>query len=241
MLRHKDIDETLTRLIGRKIKQSEIAEALFLTPESDKKEKTLASVRIGKRAQRNSPYSAEELYKLANYCYEKYGVDVSKEFDLQNTLEQASPTLQGRFYEIPYWDECPVFSEKLKDSQLSSLILDAEFIVNKLNCDPSALRIITMAGEDMDGGCYPLRNGDILLIDTSKTDLTETGVFFISTQNCSMVFVRRLLGTMAGDVYSTVDNPLYKEIVEKTWSAEEIKEIDLQIIGKVIKNMSFMI
>lgn len=208
-----------TLQLKREVSKNDIANALGVTRQYIWKIK-------------DDPLSQEQLLKIATVLGVKFELD-------EKTIENRE--ISNRCEYIPYWDGCPVCAERIKDNQITSLLLDSELIINKLNCEPSALKIIAMPGEEMNGGVYPIRNGDILLIDTSKTDLTESGVFFITTQNCTKVLVRRLLETMTGDVFSSCDNPMYKEIVDKMWSREELEEMDFKVIGKVIKNMSYTI
>ena len=74
-----------------------------------------------------------------------------------------------------------------------------------------------------------------------KTDISNSGVYFVTTYNNEMVFVRRLLELMYGDIASSVDNPIYAPQVNKKLTRALIKEMDLRIIGRVIKNMSLKI
>jgi hypothetical protein len=176
--------------------------------------------------------SEEELSKIEEY----FNVYVPRNYEIVESSDSDN-NLNGRFVTIPYWKHENCNDEKIQDSLVNNLVLDLELIINKLGCNPDDLRIISMPGEEMDGGFYPLKNGDILLIDTSQTDIGTSGVYFITTQNHKMVFVRRLLALMYGELSSSVDNPVYAPQVNKTFSPEELKEIEFKVIGRVIKNM----
>ena len=176
---------------------------------------------------------------------EKDIIKLEKEFDISiprtySIIERATSDkdLSGRFVDIPYWHDEKCENQKIKDKSVTSIVLDLELITHKLNCKPENLRIIAMPGEEMDGGTYPLKNGDILLIDTSQKDYSNSGVYFVTTQNNKMVFVRRLLELMYGSISSSVDNPIYAPQVNKTLSQKQLEEIDFKIIGRVIKNLS---
>lgn len=171
---------------------------------------------------------------------EKFNVYIPRDFSIVENI-QSNDDLKGRFVNIPYWHHDNCTNEKITDSSVSSIVLDLELVINKLNCNPEDLRIIAMPGEEMDGGSYPLKNGDILLIDISQRDFTNSGVYFVTTQNHEMVFVRRLLELMYGSISSSVDNPIYAQQVNKTLTRKQLEEIDLQIIGRVIKNLSLKI
>lgn len=178
----------------------------------------------------------EEILKIEK----EFEVYIPRNFKL---IEDVNTTdnLRGRFAEIHYWHDENCVNEKIRDEAVTSLLLDLELIIHKLNCKPEDLRIVAMPGEEMDGGGYPLKNGDILLIDVSQTDISNSGVYFVTTQDNKMVFVRRLLELMYGDIASSVDNPIYSPQVNKTLTQKQIKEMDLKIIGRVIKNMSLKI
>lgn len=175
-------------------------------------------------------------------------IKLEKEFDISiprtyNIIERATSDkdLSHRFVDIPYWHDEKCENQKIKDKSVTSIVLDLELITHKLNCKPENLRIIAMPGEEMDGGTYPLKNGDILLIDTSQKDYSNSGVYFVTTQNNKMVFVRRLLELMYGSISSSVDNPIYAPQVNKTLTQKQLEEIDFKIIGRVIKNLSLKI
>ncbi len=179
---------------------------------------------------------------------EKDIIKLEKEFDISiprtySIIERATSDkdLSRRFVDIPYWHDEKCENQKIKDKSVTSIVLDLELITHKLNCKPENLRLIAMPGEEMDGGTYPLKNGDILLIDTSQKDYSNSGVYFVTTQNNKMVFVRRLLELMYGSISSSVDNPIYAPQVNKTLSQKQLEEIDFKIIGRVIKNLSLKI
>ena len=178
----------------------------------------------------------DEILKIEN----EFKIYIPRSFDI---VEKRSSTdgLSGRFANIPYWHDVNCENDKIKDASVTSLLLDLELIVHKLGCEPENLRIIAMPGEEMNGGSYPLKNGDILLIDISQVDLSNSGVYFVTTQNNKMVFVRRLLELMFGSISSSVDNPVYAPQVNKTLSPKQLQEIDFKVVGRVIKNMSLKI
>ena len=171
---------------------------------------------------------------------EEFGICIPREFSIVENV-QSGEDLSGRFVNIPYWHDEKCENDKIKDKLVTSIVLDLELVVHKLNCEPENLRIIAMPGEEMDGGTYPLKNGDILLIDTSQTDYSNSGVYFVTTQNNKMVFVRRLLELMYGSISSSVDNPIYAPQVNKTLTQKQLTEIDFKIVGRVIKNLSLKI
>lgn len=170
----------------------------------------------------------------------KFEIYIPRNFKIVEDVGSAEG-LRGRFATINYWHHENCVNDKIKDSEITSIVLDLELIINKLGCKPENLRIIAMPGEEMDGGSYPLKNGDILLIDISQRDLSNSGVYFVTTKNNQMVFVRRLLELMFDSISSSVDNPVYAPQVNKTLSPKQLEEMDFRVIGRVIKNMSLKI
>lgn len=252
MIRHKDLDEILFNLIGQKIKQSEIAYALFLTENSTKKEKTLASVRIGKRSQRNSPYSLQELYKLNEYLQKKYGVNLLSQLNMEMdlpiienkseteavpvTVEDIKTETQNKSITIQYWNDCDVNHEKIINPCFSELILDMQKVIHTYKKNPENLKFIAMPGDEMDGGIYPIKNNDLLVIDISINDTSSTGVYFC--QNNSSIFVRRITELVGEGIYISVDNPLYSDILNGKMTYQELEDVGFKVIGKVIGNES---
>lgn len=184
---------------------------------------------------KNTEVEEEKLRKIEKY----FNVTLPRNF----VIASNSDTDEGRIYKIQYWEGCKDFENSLVDPEIKDIILDLNFCENKLKCNPENLRIICMPGEEMAGGKYPLRNKDILIIDVSETSTTNSGVFFVSTHGCSRVYVRRIIERMSDDYvfFTTVDNQSWAEHLAKKWTMEQWKEADIQIIGRVIKNMSLKI
>ena len=145
---------------------------------------------------------------------------------------------------IPYWEGInEEITSRIKDDELPELTLNQDYIINKLKCKPENLRIISMLGDDMDGGQYPIRNKDLLLIDISRNQPYETGVFFVTTHGGTRLYVRRIFERMIDSAryFTTIDNEIYKKDIEKYWTEEKWKEADVQVVGRVIMNMSYTI
>ncbi len=148
----------------------------------------------------------------------------------------------NKYVSVPYFSVGNAeFDEKLRSEKYTEFLLDLQFVIDK-NLKPENLVVVSMMGEDMDGGFYPLKNKDILLVDTSKNEIYQSGVFFCTSHGHTRAYVRRIIEKMTNDVYcvTTVDNPQYKTIIEKKWTIEDWKAADIKVIGRVIKNMSYV-
>lgn len=173
----------------------------------------------------------DENFKFNNFSKEKKIIKKKSPDELGQNLKEHS-------HKIMYWSECERFGNLLKKPSITEWVTDLQGIVLDWGANPENLCIIAMPGEEMDNGGYPIRNNDILIVDMSRKNITESGIYFYSTLNGTKVFVRRLLEQMHGDVTVTVDNPRYAPIVNKTFSQKELDEINFTVIGRVIKNMS---
>lgn len=231
-MRHIDILHALQNLTLRTPKQKEIAEALNVK----------ISV-IGNRSSRNSNYSLEDLVKLSQYFgvnlveYSQYEVDI----DINSTavicdrkesftIEEIRESTKNKSITINYWNDL----ESIKNPLYSELLIDAQKINNHYHTNPENLCIVAMLGDEMDGGQFPIKNNDILVIDTSINDTSTTGIYFCS--NHSSIFIRRIVELVGEGIYISVDNPLYQDILNRKMTYRELDEVGFKVIGKVIGN-----
>lgn len=235
-MHHNDILITLQRLTDKKPKQRELADALGVG----------LSI-IGNRAVRNTKYSLEELIKISSYFnvdlvnYSEYSEIVPAEINIETKTEEKS-TYNSNVFVIPYWEGCCESAEKLKRDDFTDLKLDIE-LIKSWNAKPENLCIIAMPGDDMDGGDFPIKNKDLLIIDTSRNDPYESGIFFATSHGNSRVYVRRIFekNSKEKSYYTSIDNPIYKSVIDKIWTEQQWKEADIKIIGRVITNATYTI
>lgn len=156
-----------------------------------------------------------------------------------NVVESAEKSIV-----VPYWS-CgkPEVNSKIRNENYTEFTLDLQFVIDK-KLKPENLVVVAAMGEEMNGEFYPIKNKDILLVDTSRNDINESGIFFCTSNQNSCVYIRRIIEIMNGGIYAktTVDNKIYREIfgLEKSWTIEDWEEADIKVIGRVIKNMSYM-
>lgn len=199
------------------------------------------------RSQRlEQKFSLEELIKIEQALNVKLVDDnlrlnsfpKEKITEKKKSPDEFGEKLREHSYKIAYWSECEKFGNLLKKPSITEWVTDLQGIVLDWGVNPENLCIIAMPGEEMDNGGYPIRNNDILIVDTSRQNITESGIYFYSTLKGTKVFIRRLLEQMHGDVTVTVDNPLYAPYINKTFTQQELSDIDFTVIGRIIKNMS---
>lgn len=243
-MRHNELISLLYELTGRNYKQRELAEAIGKR----------ISV-IGQRACRDSEYPLEDLIKISNYA----GVDlinnskisdigkISLSLEEQNItdgtketidcpLEEIKEETKEKFVVIPYWNEVEKHQEKVKNPCFTEFLLDVQKLINIYGRSADGLKIIAMTGDEMDGGATPIKNNDILIIDTKVNNTSSSGIYFYITNKS--VFVRRIAEIEGKGLYFSVDNPLYTDVLNDTKTYKELEEVGFKVIGKVIGNES---
>jgi phage repressor protein C with HTH and peptisase S24 domain len=208
---------------------------------------------IGQRACRNSDYPLEDLIKISNYA----GVDLinnSKISDIGNVtinieeqnntngtkedncpLEEIKEETKEKYVVIPYWEH-EKHKEKVVNPCFTEFLLDVQKLINVYGRSADGLKIIAMTGDEMDGGSTPIKNNDILIIDTKVNNTSSSGIYFYITNKS--VFVRRIAEIEGKGLYFSVDNPLYTDVLNDTKTYKELEEVGFKVIGKVIGNES---
>lgn len=212
-LTHNELIQRIKVLKGYAPTQSYIAEKLCYK-----------TSKINNRAARNSKYSEEEIMIL------------SKELGINIIESQISNTYADKV-ELKYYEH-PNLKVDIKNPLITSMWFDRELVENIWKKDPKNLRIIKMLGDKMDHGAYPLRNDDILIIDITETDPFIAGTYVFTTNDNQYIFINRVNRSLDGSYKFSFLNPAYPE---KIHTPEEIKELDLRIVAKVVKNLSLTI
>ena len=240
-MRHREVLSTLQKLINRVPLQRELAEAL----------EKRTSV-IGQRACRNSDYSLEDVIRISNY----FNVDLVGYTDISDMgsvsinieeenitavetdcpLENIKEETKEKYIVIPYWNDVEEMREKVKNPCFTELLLDVQKLINVYGRSADGLKIIAMTGDEMDGGSSPIKNNDILVIDTNVNNTSSSGIYFYITNKS--VFVRRIAELEGTGLYFSVDNPLYTNVLNDTKSYKELEEVGFKVIGKVVGNES---
>lgn len=137
-------------------------------------------------------------------------------------------TLAHDYIDIPYWEGCSQFGDKLIVPDCAQISKDLEIVVNRYKAEKENLRIIAMPSDKMKGPFRPIKYGDILIIDISSTDISYSGIYFFTANND--VFVNRI-DKGIDNVIFRFDNELYSE---KSYSFEELENAGFKVIGRVI-------
>ena len=218
-----EIQEYLQKATNVKITQTLIGKAL----------KTGRS-NISLRIKHNSELSKQELKQIEDY----FNVSIIDEFNInsESALKTEKKIFEREYVEIKYWEGLP---DDLKIPDLTSKWEDIEIIENSWGKNFKDLRIIPMLGNRMDGYWYPMRNSDILIIDLSATDLSKSGVYFFTTLKGKHFFIRELELQIDGSVdIHWFENKKSGSVI---YTKKELENYDFKVIGRIVKNVSFIL
>ena len=140
--------------------------------------------------------------------------------------------------EIQYWGKGFPCEEKIKNPLINSMWFDREVINGGWQKDENNLNIIAMPGDKMDGGDIPFKNGDILVIDRTQTDISISGIYFYTTNNDEDVFVNNFRKRFDGNIVLGFTNSKYEDSIV---SLDQLEAAGYRVIGRVIKNIFAMI
>lgn len=110
------------------------------------------------------------------------------------------------------------------------IYFDKRWVTNVVGANPNNVAFIQAKGDSMDGGNYPIKDGDLLMVDVSDIEPVNNQVYVVRLSNQDLV-VKRISKDWQGNIILTSDNPQYKNIVP---ASDDI----LTIIGRVVWNGS---
>jgi len=116
----------------------------------------------------------------------------------------------------------------MAEADVTPVKIGREIIKNIWNAKPENLKIFKASGDSME---ETITDNDLLLIDISKTEYRNGGIFLLTINNDW--YIKRLRVRLTGELDIISDNPKYPIETLKQDTASEIK-----IIGRVIKNLS---
>lgn len=116
----------------------------------------------------------------------------------------------------------------LADAEVTPIKIGREIIKNIWNSKPENLKIFKASGDSM---ADTIEDNNILLVDTSKIDYRNGGIFLLTINNDW--YIKRLRLRITGELDIISDNSKYPVETLLPDTAKELK-----IIGRVIKNLS---
>lgn len=206
-MKYNELFDTLQILTGRKPSATELAEIIGVPT------RTLYT-----RGQRNSSFSLKEIQKIEDFFGFKL-IDNSLTTNDYIELEHIhlKPSCGAGTLVIDEPDITPV--------QIGKSTLESLYKVS----DYRYLKTFIASGDSM---YDTISDGDMVLVDTSKINCANGGVFLFTKNNDW--FIKRLRLRMNGDLEIISDNKKYgaPEVVKPT------DDIEINIIGRVLHNLS---
>lgn len=194
--------ETLIQLLGNKPTQNQLASIIGIT------QGTLSS-----RIKNNTEYTEEEVQKICKY----YGKDLSYGATDCITIDH-----------IHINPSCGSGTIVLAEADVTPVKIGREIIKNIWNSKPEDLKIFKASGDSME---ETITDNDLLLINISKTDYRNGGIFLLTINNDW--YIKRLRLRITGELDIISDNSKYPIETLTPNTAKELK-----VIGRVIKNLS---
>ena len=156
------------------------------------------------------------------------------EFKNNQSTQNGLLLFEDNLIKIPYWEHLP---EELRISDFTCVTAERGVIKNHWNLNPEALRIIPMVGDKLTNYWYRINDNDILIIDTAHNFIRGNGVYFATSRNNTRFWIREMQALINDDIQIKGYAPSGDTI--KVFTQQQLVEVDFQVIGKVIKNVSF--
>lgn len=233
----KDVQTNLQNLTNSKITLTSIAKALG---------KDLGN--ISAKAKRGTELKFDEVLKLEKY----FGVSLMNHLTVPDMPRLDKPNLLTPFYKHVSTNDItkkePLISDDMivlehvhlnpscgngtyayEEAEITPIMLGKALIkdVFKIS-NPSDLKIFKASGDSMEKTIF---DNDLLLVNTAINDYISSGIYILCKNN--EFFCKRLNLLINGDLEIISDNERYRvEIVNHN------SDIELKILGKVIKNLS---
>ena len=204
-MKYSELLPTLQNLIGYKPTAKEISDIL-----------NFSSERVYyTRAQRDSSFTFEEIDKLQDY----YGISL--------IATSCSNSIEIDYIHIA--PSCGLGTVVLDEADVTPVRIGKEVIKDIWKVStPEVLKLFKASGDSME---TTIEDGNILLVDTSRTDYHNGGIYVLTINNDW--FVKRLRLKINGDLEIISDNPKYDPEILKPNT-----DIEINVVGRVIKNLS---
>lgn len=165
------------------------------------------------RVKRDSEFSDEEIAKIEEF----YAIDLTG--STNNCVELDYIHIQP---------SCGHGTVVLDEAEVTPVRIGKEIIKDIWKVEVHNLKLFKASGDSME---FIISDGDILLVDTSRTDFNNGGIFILTINNDW--FVKRLRLRVTGELDIISDNAKYAVETLKPNS-----DIEICVHGRVIKNLS---
>jgi transcriptional regulator with XRE-family HTH domain len=193
--------------LERSITQAEIANAL-----------SVSQTNINKRLKSKSEVKISEIHAL------------QKEFKCR-ILKYLGFSIPNAVEILPYNN--PEYEHLIKCSQIDTLWLDRQLVNDKWGKKAKDLCFVSMPGNNMNGGDFPIQNGTQLILDTNLTDILRSGIFAYITN--AGFFVNKIKVRADGIVEFIHTNSI---VDNREYTQEDLDNMGFKVIGRLIMPMN---
>lgn len=123
---------------------------------------------------------------------------------------------------------CGTGTSVYDDALITPIQLGIHLIKNVFNANPNNLKVFKASGDSMESTIF---DGDLLLVDVSRKDFANGGIFLLTIND--EWYCKRLKLKINGELEIISDNSHYEKEIK-----HPNDEIEIKIIGKVIRNLS---
>lgn len=201
MLRYSELIERLQNLINHKPSQSELGKIIGL-----------AQTAVSGRANRDSFFDDKEIALIEQH----YNVILNTDDCIEIEHIHINPS-------------CGRGTVVLEDAIATPVKIGREIIKDLWHVqNPNVLKLFKASGDSM---ADTIEDGNILLVDTSRTDYQNGGIYLLTINNDW--FIKRLRKRLTGELDVISDNSKYPI---ETFKPND--DIEVVVKGRVIKNLS---
>ena len=160
---------------------------------------------------------------------------IRKYFQIEDNLTSN----KSKIIEVKYYEN-PKITNIINNPLIESMYLDANMIKNMWRVSAENLRIIAMPGNKMENeptNHLHIRNRDVLLMDISSRDINMSGIYAYETMGGTNLQISNVAVMLNGNVRFYYANALYADEVR---TVTDLRNLDFKVVGRIIKNMSFV-
>lgn len=205
--------------------QQELAKIL------DFPQQAIAMVETGKR---NAPDSLKlKIIRYFKVDFDELKNTSSYQIEITDKVIEACRGESSNSVKIPFYH---VFAaagsgETSPDYPESDVMyFDKRWLENVIGVKPENVSIIQAKGDSMNGGSSPIKDGDLLMVDTSDIEPVNNQKFVVRLSNQDLV-VKRISKDWQGNIILCSDNPQFDNIIPTDTDT-------FSVIGRVVWNGS---
>ena len=149
----------------------------------------------------------------------------------QYIIDLSISSVENNVIEIDYIHinpSCGTGTVVLDDADVTPVKIGKEIIKDLWKASPENLKLFKASGDSMES---TITDGDVLLVDVSRVDFNNGGIFVLTINN--EWFVKRLRLRVTGELDIISDNTKYE-----TETLKPNSNIEIKVVGRVIKNLS---